>query len=114
MSKHTTEGWEKINCNTSDLAEDWRIDNENMGCTSIIPISDGKKIIAFAVHHSYGYAKKLPELEAIADLIAAAPRLLKAAQDVLSNKRGDGDWLILSTYCEELEAAISQATGDSE
>ena len=38
--------------------------------------------------------------------------LLEAAQKVLSNKRGEGDWLILSTYCEDLEAAIAKAKED--
>lgn len=44
-------------------------------------------------------------------LIAAAPDLLAAAQNVLSHKRGEDDWLILAVHCRELEAAIAKATG---
>lgn len=46
-----------------------------------------------------------------ARLIAAAPDLLKAAQDVLSHKRGEDDWLILAIHCRALEDAIAKATG---
>jgi len=35
--------------------------------------------------------------------------LLAAAKAVLSNKRGEADWLILSTHCENLEDAIAAA-----
>lgn len=35
--------------------------------------------------------------------------LLAAAKVVLSNKRGEADWLILSTHCEKLEDAIAAA-----
>jgi hypothetical protein len=48
-----------------------------------------------------------------ADLIAAAPDLLEAAQQVLSHKRGEDDWLILAVHCRVLEAAIAKATGVS-
>lgn len=47
-----------------------------------------------------------------ARLIAAAPDLLEAAQKVLSNKRGEDDWLILAVHCQELAAAIAKATGE--
>jgi hypothetical protein len=45
-------------------------------------------------------------------LIAAATDLLKAAQDVLSHKRGEDDWLILSIHCRALEDAVKKATGE--
>lgn len=44
-------------------------------------------------------------------LMAAAPELLEAAQMLLSNKRGDDDWLILAVHCQALAAAIAKATG---
>jgi hypothetical protein len=47
-----------------------------------------------------------------ARLIAAAPDLLEAAQAVLSNKRGEDDWLILAVHCVALEKAIAKATGE--
>ena len=52
------------------------------------------------------------ECEANASLIAASPDLLKAAQDVLSHKRGEDDWLILSIHCRALEDAVKKATGE--
>lgn len=114
MNQFTSVRWEIINCNTSDLAEDWRVGSEKAGCSSVIPISDGKKIIAFAVHHSYGYAKQLPELEAIANLIAAAPDLLEACTAIVSwcdKNPPSGDAL----YCvHQARAAIAKATGESE
>ena len=51
--------------------------------------------------------------KANARLIAAAPELLEAAQDVLSHKRGEDDWLILAIHCRALEAAIAKATGST-
>ncbi len=51
--------------------------------------------------------------KANARLIAAAPELLEAAQDVLSHKRGEDDWLILAIHCRALEAAIAKATGSA-
>jgi hypothetical protein len=47
-------------------------------------------------------------------LIAAVPDLLKAAQDVLSHKRGEDDWLILSIHCRALEDAVAKATGETQ
>lgn len=43
----------------------------------------------------------------------AAPDLLEAAQRVLSNKRGEDDWLILAVHCQDLAAAIAKATGEA-
>lgn len=57
------------------------------------------------------YCTHGPEGEANARLIAAAPDLLRAAQNVLSHKRGEDDWLILAIHCRELEEAIAKATG---
>ena len=37
--------------------------------------------------------------------------MLEAAKRVLSNKRGEDDWLILSVHCKELAEAIAKATG---
>lgn len=49
-----------------------------------------------------------------ARLMEASPDLLEAAQRVLSNKRGEDDWLILATHCHDLAAAIAKATGESQ
>ena len=37
--------------------------------------------------------------------------LIEAAQRLLSNKRGEDDWLILAVHCQDLADAIAKATG---
>ena len=39
--------------------------------------------------------------------------LVEAAQQVLSRKRGDGDWLILATHCAELERVLAKHKGQA-
>lgn len=50
------------------------------------------------------------EGEEIEQLKEQRDELLEAAKLVLSNKRGEDDWLILSIHCVGLEQVISKAT----
>lgn len=49
------------------------------------------------------------QLPASAPSVSVDEALLAAAKLVLSNKRGEDDWLILSIHCVELEKAIQRA-----
>jgi len=80
----------------------WRYDYEEGYCGEIIA-SNGKVVATFTDEPNTPDAR----------LIAAAPDLLEAARAVLSHKRGEDDWLILAVHCQQLEAAIAKATGET-
>ena len=96
MSKHTPGPWHHTGREFNDVRD-----------------SDDE-LVAVALHLRVGQPERsIHEAEANARLIAAAPDLLEAAQQVLSHKRGEDDWLILAVHCRVLEAAIAKATGQS-
>lgn len=49
-------------------------------------------------------------IDCVNRLIAQRDELLTAARDVLSHKRGEDDWLILSVHCRTLEEVVARCT----
>ena len=97
----------------------WSLDLGNIGIdienhVSVdAPSHGGIANVVWVMEEDALMGKNSPKCEANARLIAAAPDLLQAAKDVLSHKRGEGDWLILSVHCQALEEVIAKASGST-
>lgn len=100
-TKHTPGPWTWEE-GQSSITKSWNGKDHQVACV------DYKKL---AWHEDSNCAGR--ESGANARLIAEAPNLLEAAQKVLSNKRGEDDWLILTVDCQDLAAAIAKATGET-
>lgn len=104
MNKHTPGPWRV--CRSNELENDWEIYDEDSASTLARPIvdSDGWPV-AFVVDSSESYSHRA-EFGHDARLIAAAPMLLEALEELF----GAGmEWLMMTDGKSDQIAAIAKA-----
>lgn len=70
--------------NNGDEVDNWEYpSDENAAMSTSVAISSGDKVVAFAVYSSESWHASDAEMDANANLIAAAPELFEALKDLL-------------------------------
>ena len=105
MSGHTPGPWVGMVNGKFDSDHDWCAEDTKAESSEYAPIWAGGKVIALVVNSgNFCGLKAHPSIEANAALIAAAPDLLEALQELHAKPEHTSSWLKAS-------AAIAKATG---
>lgn len=90
---------------------EWHTESDSASLTCSAPIHANGEVVAIAVTEGWREAK----IDANARLIAAAPDLLEALQEIVGFVDREGpasqEWKAISESCEKANAVIAKATG---